>query len=214
MSGAEEGDLRTDEPTHKGGEIERLFDPTASIHLITWAHAGPEVADRAGARRIIQGAEQLMRQVTSQAASAAAGAAAAAAADAGAAGASESSTEEVDEGEGDEDEDAWSAAEEAEAPGVEVTHPRPAAAAPGAGGAAFSAAWQAQVARRGLVGALVALAYPDRIAQRRDAGANGGRATFVLSSGGALGPGVGAWVGSGWAGLWGCVYWCALARVW
>ncbi|KAI8469773.1 MAG: ATP-dependent helicase C-terminal-domain-containing protein [Monoraphidium minutum] len=99
------------------------------------------------------------------------------AAPAAAAGTADASVADSGDEEGeDEDEGGWSTVED------ELQ----AAAAPRGGGGdarAFADAWTGQAARRGLVGALVALAYPDRIAQRRDAGAGGGRAAFVLSSG-------------------------------
>lgn len=50
--------------------------------------------------------------------------------------------------------------------------------------AAFDAAWREQLSREGLVGALVAAAYPDRIAERKDR--SNKRAAFTLSSGKSL----------------------------
>lgn len=46
----------------------------------------------------------------------------------------------------------------------------------------FTAAWVAQQGQEGLLGALVALSYPDRIAQRKDGGSSKG--TYQLSAGG------------------------------
>lgn len=49
----------------------------------------------------------------------------------------------------------------------------------------FAAAWREQRQRSGLVGALLALAYPDRIARRQSGGGSGGSrgASFMLSAG-------------------------------
>ncbi|KIY98238.1 ATP-dependent helicase HrpB [Monoraphidium neglectum] len=154
-----------------------------ALRLSALAGDGPIIVDRAGAQRVLQGARQLLRQLRAAAASTAAAADSdsdPAGGDADGDGGGEGEDEGEDEGE-------WSASEE-------QARPQPAGADPkdpiatGAGGVgigarAFSEAWQDQALRRGLVGALVALAYPDRIAQRRDAGSSGGRATFVLSSG-------------------------------
>lgn len=46
---------------------------------------------------------------------------------------------------------------------------------------AFDAAWRRQMGKEGLAGALVALAYPDRIAQRQNR--SNKRSAFVLNSG-------------------------------
>jgi hypothetical protein len=47
--------------------------------------------------------------------------------------------------------------------------------------ASFAAAWHAQLQKQGLLGALVAAAYPDRIAQAKPV--SGGKPSFTLSSG-------------------------------
>ncbi|KAG2489315.1 hypothetical protein HYH03_012147 [Edaphochlamys debaryana] len=54
-------------------------------------------------------------------------------------------------------------------------------AAPAAPSKPFDVAWRDQMVREGLVGALVAAAYPDRIAERKDR--SNTRAAFTLSSG-------------------------------
>lgn len=147
---------------------------------------GPVKTDKAGAQRVVQGAQQMMRQLRSATVAAAAAAAA---------GDATAADETVDESAGDEDEaddsegDAWSSVDSTD---TTDAPPPPAAAVSRSGGGGgggqspqdFARAWQAQAARRGLAGALVALAYPDRIAQRKDGGGSGGgRASFVLASG-------------------------------
>lgn len=155
------------------------------------------ITDRPAAQRILQGARQMLQQLRSTTPATSDSSTAPDLTDPEAAGQSLDDPEVADE-----DEITWSTSEEDEQPpATAATSPISNAMTNGSGpvpdlqisgqvrGSSsmfeFSEAWQSQAAKRGLVGALVALAYPDRIAQRKDGGGtSGGRATFVMSTGG------------------------------
>ncbi|GBF89428.1 ATP-dependent helicase [Raphidocelis subcapitata] len=175
--------------------------PSADIalRLSALAGEGPAIADRAGAMRVLQAARQMLRQLPAAASAPDAPEASADAASEAGGAASEAEGEDEE----DEAEAAWSAAEEEEGRGSGGIGNGSSGGGGGGGGsgnggggggsggggggvgaAEFQTAWEAQASRRGLVGALVALAYPDRVAMRRDGGsAVGGKASFVMCSG-------------------------------
>ncbi len=162
--------------------------------------------DRASARRILQGAKSMAATVTAAAASAAAAeqqqqkgskgsqgqgqaklggggveeeedrrALAAMEAMGVAAEAAEAGAASGSEGDADGDGDGSASAAAGGPSGKATAAAAPRAAVP------FDAAWRSQLSRPGLVGALVAAAYPDRIAERKDR--SNRRAAYTLSTG-------------------------------
>jgi hypothetical protein len=118
--------------------------------------------DAAGGSRVLLSAHQIVKQLTPPAA-----AEAAEAASPGNGGDSASTLDELDEAESSEDDDADSSSSSR----VQQHS---------ADAAGFAAACRAQLAKQGLLGALVAAAYTDRIAQLRP---GSGRPAYTLASG-------------------------------
>ncbi|KXZ49485.1 hypothetical protein GPECTOR_21g711 [Gonium pectorale] len=174
-----------------------------------WAPPGPArtlilkpnpdpALDRAAAQRVLQGARSMAAMVTAAAAAeqrrqdAAAAASASAAAAAAAAAAEDeeealaaalraAGAEPLESADASEDESESYGGGAAAAAAAISPGGRPAAAPAPAAGAAFDLAWREQLLREGLVGALVAAAYPDRIAERKDRPNK--RAAYTLASG-------------------------------
>ena len=177
----------------RGGTGGAGADINARLDALAGRDGAPAPTDAAGAQRVLLGAEQMARQLASTPAPPSASSSSASAA--AAAASTDGDDEEAGAGAAEEDEGerAWSATEDddeaaAAADGEELEDGEEAGAnSTTTSSSGFTEAWTAQAARKGLAGALVALAYPDRIAQAKGgASSNGGRAAFTLASGRAV----------------------------
>jgi hypothetical protein len=153
----------------------------ASAPACAAAASAPAGFDHAGASRVLLGAQQILRQLqasTTAAAAAAGGQAGATASLDDSNSTAASTVDELDEAESsmaDDDDDMASdgrTASSSSSSGLkESSHADP----------RFAADWQGQLRKPGLLGALVAAAYPDRIAQLKPG--SGGKPSYTLSTG-------------------------------
>jgi hypothetical protein len=157
--------------------------------VVVATEPAPVGFDHAGASRVLLGAQQILRQLqacTTAAAAADQATATASIDDSSSASAStvdeldeaeSSMVEEVDDVDGDDDlSSASSVATSSTSAGKMTDVRRSSHADPG-----FDASWQDQLRKPGLLGALVAAAYPDRIAQLKPG--SGGKPSYTLSTG-------------------------------
>uniref|UniRef100_A0A383V6U4 ATP-dependent helicase HrpB n=1 Tax=Tetradesmus obliquus TaxID=3088 RepID=A0A383V6U4_TETOB len=162
-------------------------DLTTRLKVLAGEEAAPAGFDHAGASRVLLGAQQILRQL--QASTAAAAGSTASIDDPSSTAAS--TVDELDEAESSmaEDDDDELQAESNDSPAAAAVGGQPSGSSSSSGGLRasshadpkFNGSWQQQLRKPGLLGALVAAAYPDRIAQLKPG--SGGKPSYTLSTG-------------------------------